>query len=102
LRAALPHVVREGTPARRAAQRLAGTDSLLVCPLTTTFRDAPAFRLLVEATTENRLRERSYLMVDKVQAVRIARCRPTSDHIGPDTMAELGASLAFALGLADA
>lgn len=42
------------------------TDSVTVCPLTTDPTDAPLFRLDIEPTTENGLRETCKLMVDKI------------------------------------
>ena len=55
------------------SERLAATDSLLVCPLTSTQRDAPLYRLAVAPDAENGLRQASAIMVDKITAVRRAR-----------------------------
>src|SRR5215217_7493846 len=55
------------------SEPLAATDSLLVCPLTSTQRDAPLYRLSVAPDAENGLRRASDIMVDKITAVQRAR-----------------------------
>ena len=61
------------------SERLAATDSLLVCPLTSTQRDAPLYRLAVAPDAENGLRQASDIMVDKITAVRRAQSARRSD-----------------------
>ena len=77
------------------------TDSVLVCLLTTTPRDAPLFRLPVPATPETGLREPSWIMVDKVMAARRTKCGPPIGLIDADTLAGLSRMLAVIIGLAD-
>jgi mRNA interferase MazF len=74
--------------------------SLLVCLLTSTLIDAPLFRLTVQPSLRNGLREPSQIMVDKLLALPRARLR---EHIGTledKALLALNRSLALMLGLA--
>ena len=56
---------------------LTDADSIILFPLTTAHRDAPGFRLTVDATPETGLRQKSQVMVEKISrsAGRVAaRC----------------------------
>jgi mRNA interferase MazF len=77
------------------------TDSILVCLLTTTIRDAPLYRLDIPATEATGLRVPSQIMVDKIMAARRSRCGPPIGHAADATMATLGRLLGFVVGLAD-
>ena len=79
---------------------LTGTDSVLVCLLTTMLRDTPLSRL-PPATPETGLRAPSQVMVDKIMAVRKDRCSDPIGRIDQATMLALGRLLAFAIGIAD-
>jgi mRNA interferase MazF len=71
--------------------------SVLVCPLTT--HDAPApYRVPLEVPCEQGSRL-SWIMVDKVVAIRKDRARLTLHRVGPDTMAAVRAALRALLGL---
>jgi mRNA interferase MazF len=83
------------------SERLGATDSLLVCPLTTTQRDAPLYRLAVAPDAENRLRAPSDVMVDKVTPVARARIGIAIGHLGPARLLALDRMLALAIGIAD-
>ena len=75
-----------------------GTDSLVVCPLTTQQRDAQLLRIPVLPSPELRLQQQSWVMVDKLTAVRRDR---VGDLVGRPTDEELLAlnrSLAVFLG----
>ena len=50
--------------------RFDATDSLTVCPFTSTEVDAPLLRVPVTADEENGLDQDSFLMVDKITTVR--------------------------------
>ena len=50
--------------------RFDATDSLTVCPFTSTEVDAPLLRVLVTADEENGLDRDCFLMVDKITTVR--------------------------------
>jgi len=80
---------------------LGGTDSVLVCLLTTTLRDAPFFRLDVVPGPENGLRAPSQVMVDKIVAVRRDRCGPAIGRLTAGTFPVLNRLLALVTGLAD-
>ena len=80
---------------------LAETDSVLVCLLTTTLRDAPLFRLPLPHGESTGLREPSQVMVDKIIAVRRDRCRAKIGRVDPAALLTLNRSLAFVVGIAD-
>ena len=80
---------------------LLDTDSVLVCLLTTTLRDAPLFRLSLPPGEGTGLRELSQVMVEKIIAVRRSRCGARIGRVDPTAMATLNRLLAFAIGLAD-
>jgi mRNA interferase MazF len=77
------------------------TDSVLVCLLTTTLRDAPLYRLDLPASEATGLRAPSQVMVDKIMAMRRSRCGPPIGHAGAAAMTALGRRLGFVIGLAD-
>jgi mRNA interferase MazF len=83
------------------SDRLTGADSIILCPLTSSERDAPAFRVTIEATPETGLRERSQVMVEKIRSVRRARCGPVFGRLDENSMAALDRLLAFAFGLSE-
>ncbi len=76
-------------------------DSVLVSLLTTTVRDAPLYRLTVEATPETGLRRRSQVMIDKIMAVRRVRCGPVIGRLGQSEILALNRLLALMLGIGD-
>ena len=80
---------------------LAGTDSLLVCLVTSTLREAPLFRLTIEPTPANGLRSTSQIMVDKIIALPRAKCGTLVGRLERDTLVSLNRMLAIVLGLAD-
>ena len=80
---------------------LTGTDSILVCLITSTLRDAPLFRLTVEPTTANGLRRVSQIMVDKILALPRVKCGPVIGRLEVDTLSGLNRMLALVLGIGD-
>lgn len=80
---------------------LDGTDSVLVCLLTTTTRDAPIFRLEVKPAPANGLREISQVMVDKIMAVRRDRCGAGIGRLDDTALLALNRMLALVVGLVD-
>ncbi len=74
--------------------------SLLVCLLTTELIDAPLFRLSLEPTSTNGLRETSQIMVDKLLALPRERVRGQIGSADDETMLGLNRALALMLGLA--
>ena len=77
------------------------TDSVLVCLLTTTLRDAPLYRLSLPLGEATGLRHASQVMVDKTMAVGRERCGPTVGRADEASLLALGRLLAFVAGIAD-
>jgi mRNA interferase MazF len=80
---------------------LDGTDSVLVCLLTTTIRDAPLYRLTLPASAETGLREPLQIMVDKIMAVRRSRCGNPTGRADEASLRALGPLLALMVGVVD-
>ena len=77
------------------------TDSVLVCLLTTTLRDAPFYRLSLPAGEATGLWEVSYVMVHKIMAGRRDRCGMPIGRADDAALLALGRLLAFVVGIAD-
>jgi mRNA interferase MazF len=82
------------------ADALSETNSVLVCLLTTTLREAPLYRLPLAADAGTGLRETSQIMVDKIVAVRRDRCGPPIGYAGETVLAALRPWLALMVGVA--
>lgn len=80
---------------------LSETESVLVCLLTSTLRDAPIYRLTVEASARNGLKTTSQVMIDKIVALPRAKCGPVVGRLEPPTLMALGQMLSVVMGLAD-
>jgi mRNA interferase MazF len=80
---------------------LGHTDSVLVCLLTTTLRDAKLHRLALPADAGTGLREECQIMVDKVFAVRREKCGAVIGRADAPTLTALGRLLALVVGIAD-
>jgi len=76
-------------------------DSVLVCLLTTTQRDAPFYRYPVPPGAETGLRKASQVMVDKIIAVRRDRCGERIGGLDSASLLAIGRLLAFVVGIAD-
>lgn len=83
------------------SDHLAETDSVLVCLLTSTLRDAPLYRLTLEPTPANGLNVCSQIMVDKIMAVRRDRCGGPIGRLEEAQIRELNRRLALVTGLSD-
>lgn len=83
------------------SDHLLGADSIIVCPLTSTERDAPLVRLPIDPSPTTGLRQRSYVMVEKVMALAAKRCGKVIGRLDDDSLLLLNQRLAFTLGLAD-
>jgi mRNA interferase MazF len=83
------------------ANQIAAIDSVLLCPITTTLREAPLFRLPVAANEQTGLRQPSQIMIEKITAVRWSRIRARIGCIDDATLVALDQFLAFVVGLAD-
>ena len=80
---------------------LAGTDSVLVCLITTTLQDAPLHRLDFAVDQDTGLLRPSQIMADKIVAVRRERCGAPIGRVDAATLLTLGRRLAFVVGIAD-
>ena len=79
---------------------LGGTDSVLVCLLTSTLRDAPLFRLTVEPDADNGLHTPSQIMADKIVAVRREGCGAVFGQVNDAVLLSLNRLLALVVGIA--
>ena len=75
-----------------------GTESVVVCPLTTQQRDAHLLRVALVPSPLLRLQEPSWAMVDKVTAVRRDRGRGVAGRQSGEELLTLNRSLAVFLG----
>lgn len=82
---------------------LLDTDSVLLCLLTSDPEDRPALfrRIEVAPSAANGLKRNSFLMTDKILAVRRSKCRKVIGRIETETMRALNEALFIMLGLAD-
>ena len=78
--------------------RFDATDSLTVCPFTSTEVDAPLLRVSVNADEENGLDQDSFLMVDKLTTVRRANARTVVGRLGATTLIEFERRVLVFLG----
>ena len=80
--------------------RFDATDSLTVCPFTSTDVDAPLLRVPVTADEDNGLGRDSFLMVDKITTVRRSNARAVIGRLEATTLVELERRLLVFLGFA--
>lgn len=78
-----------------------GTESVTVCPFTTTAVDAPLLRYPVRADDSNGLEHDSQLMIDKVTTVRRANVIRRAGLLSATQLLEVERLLMVFLGLAD-
>jgi len=78
--------------------RFDATDSLTVCPFTSTEVDAPLLRVPVTADEENGLDQDSFLMVDKVTTVRRSNAHKVVGRLEATTLVEFERRLLVFLG----
>lgn len=71
-------------------------ESVLVCLVTTTLRDAPHTRVRLDASDENGLRETSEIMVDKIFAVRRSKCSAPIGRLSAADVETLNTTLLIA------
>lgn len=79
----------------------AGTDSVVVLPLSTTAVDAPLLRIRIPATATTGIRSESYVMVDKITTVRRSNVGQRVGRVSATTLVEIERSLLAFLGIAD-
>ena len=78
--------------------RFDATDSVTVCPFTTTDVDAPLLRVPVAADEVNGLSQDSYLMVDKITTVRRSNASTVLGRLEATTLVEFERRLLVFLG----
>ncbi|MCX7228572.1 MAG: type II toxin-antitoxin system PemK/MazF family toxin [Burkholderiales bacterium] len=74
--------------------------SIAVLPVTSALRDAPLFRIRVEPSPGNGLRQPSDVMADKPQTVPRDKVGEAIGHLPDDTMLRVNRALALFLGFA--
>jgi mRNA interferase MazF len=75
--------------------------SVVICQMTSDLVDAPDFRLPVEPSETNGLREISQIMADKPVTVRRQRIAKVIGRLEAGDIRRLNSALAFVIGLAD-
>lgn len=78
--------------------RFDATDSLTICPFTTTEVDAPLLRVRVVADDHNGLSQDSYLMIDKLTTVRRNNAHTVLGRLEATTLVEFERRLLVFLG----
>jgi len=82
--------------------RFDATASITVCVFTTDPTSAPLFRLAIEPSDRNRLKETCRLMVDKVTTVPKAKLGAGIGRLDDEDLVRLNRALVVFLGLAGA
>lgn len=77
-----------------------GTDSITVCPCTTTPVNAPLLRLPITADESTGINSPSFIMLDKLTTVRRSNIGEVVGHLNSIQMLELERRLIVFLGLA--
>lgn len=84
------------------SDRLVGSDSVLLCLLTSEEGTAAGLpRVAVAPTPGNGLQSASTIMTDKIISARRSKCGKRVGRLEPDILVRVDAALAFVLGLAD-
>jgi mRNA interferase MazF len=78
--------------------RFDATDSLTVCPFTTTPVEAPLLRVPVAADESNGLDRDSFLMVDKITTIRRSNAQTVVGRLEATTLVEFERRLLVFLG----
>jgi mRNA interferase MazF len=74
--------------------------SVVVCPLTTTLTGTESFRIAVEPSAENDLRQRSEVMLEKLAGVARPRLREVIGRLDRATRRAVERALLLVLGFA--
>lgn len=77
-----------------------GHPSVTILPITSALVDAPLFRLSVDPTPGNGLRERSQVMVDKVQTIARDKIGAAFGRLEDESMLAVNRALLLWIGLA--
>ena len=76
------------------------TGSITTCPLTTQVHDAPLFRIAIDPTDDNRLRQPSFARADKIATMPRERLGKRLGALKPSAMAPINRAILVFLGLA--
>jgi mRNA interferase MazF len=76
------------------------SDSVLVCLVTSTLRDAPIYRLSLQPSSESGLREPSQIMVEKIVAIRRDKCGRVIGRLADEEVIALTRMLGLMIGIA--
>jgi mRNA interferase MazF len=82
--------------------RFDATESVTICAFTTDSTEAPLFRLRIQASATNGLRDESSLMVDKITTVHRSRLAKRVGQLGDEDLIRMGRAIVVFLGLAGA
>ena len=75
--------------------------SVIVCQMTSSVADSPEFRVTIEPSAANGLRQVSQVMADKPTTVRRERIGSRIGHLERSDLQRVNRAVAFCLGLAD-
>lgn len=75
--------------------------SVIICQMTSQRVDTPDFRITIEPSPENGLRETSQVMVDKPVTIRRDRVGQVIGRLNAAQMAQINVAIALVMGLAD-
>ena len=76
------------------------TGSVTICALTTEVKEVPLFRVAVEPSDQNGLRQASQLMVDKLTTVPRSKLGRRIGRLGDEDVLRLNQAILVFLGLA--
>ena len=79
--------------------RFDATGSITVCPLTSDPTPAILFRVPIEPDSDNGLRQRSYVMADKIVSIPKTRIRALVGRLGDEDVINLNRAVFVFLGL---
>jgi len=82
------------------ADRMAETDSVLVCPITS-HQTAAVYRVPLEPSDGNGLRSASEVMVDKLQAIRRSKVRQVVGRVEALELESVERAITVVLGLGE-
>ena len=83
------------------SDKLQSMDSILVSLITSMLVEAPLFRLSIEPSQKNGLKQKSQIMVDKIVAMPRAKCGPVIGNLERQEVITLNHILALVIGIAD-
>ena len=74
--------------------------SVTILPITSDLRQTPLFRIEIEPTVENGLKNLSQVMIDKVQSISVEKVGNTFGRLDDEAMLSINRALAVWLGFA--